>query len=1191
MAKKETQNTISTTLADITQESSNAMEILSKITDSLTTNSTSVSMKLVDSEGKEVVINLPTLSHIDSEIKRIDSNQQAMSGIGSTAYIKDSTGAYRQITVAKKSKEPDRIVSVDTPKTFDRKNNWFFENFLSPLLYITFNLDGLVEDTTRKINVKRIILNIDSDSKRRLFESNLESRNDLEYENTLVYLIGNNISYFVDDDVYEIPPSILRYSGSFGVLDFYDEVNVDGVTKRHYQLSNVTYTDNLKSDRNTVNLKVGDRLKVGDFTVYEIESLDLATRDIVVKKIAGTDSIPLGDDVLEIDSEIYNAKEIAVNVGFDERQIIFLSPINTDTNVTTTTYSKGTCFHSNKLIFNGSDGSSLTLEEYYKREVVDFGMSFLSLAKDRRIPSVYGLVPNKPTLVQSNFQVKQINEHLEQDALIKDVQKKVADKTRLLEEIKRLDSEIFTNNQLLQKSLNVPTEVTKYNTILDDLVKRKQNKTNEYLSVVGSLSTIYRENSKDKVTKKYRVRGFWAYPDAKLDARTGLQEVIQFVVSYRYLSKNGNSPDAKNYNYVDSQGNSLVGYFSNWVEYKTIERKRQYDTALGKFVWTPEDTSDPEVVNSNQIDIPINVGEILEVRVKSISEAGFPSNPLFSDWSESVRIEFPETLATDNAGIYAILEEAAREEERAAVLKQLDNYGLDKHFRQTRTEDNRYFAHAGSELDSGFKDASGKTISVYDQFKLLLDDLARVKGDLNKVSSIEVKNGDLNIYIEELDGDKRKFPVSNGGSVNIKPKSYYEQVIAKSVAERRGAIIRLKYNVVIENTGNGTLYLKSKFPGMSYEELPKLSGSNLVYRGTSFTDTDYLNNRMYYKVPLRYGKFSSKVDEAKSYPSLFGYAETQSTQTCGQFIYARYKAVNGIDTLYKKPEDDGFPVVEGIGSLTPKYLDGTTTSIPNNPLTFIASSTRDFIWDGTYKITRPVGGGQLTNFSIHTSHGLLTGRKSISQINNTGDTTNNNGIEQALYFNNSTLTGSKQQLAKYTNFGKHAKLGFSDFDRYLIGSNTTGAYFYMNPTNPDDIRVIGNDRKLEPGQSIRVPLTYEYRICDYFDETDKVSNSTSLLNSSPQTAVPTQSLGVVGGYDGKVKTNLSSFGYPRTLGFDIITKNDELFSFDVTVEGTYGANGNTVTLGNPSIDGLSATLGVGANYTTGLVVLPSNLMQ
>ncbi len=1192
------QNSISSLFADSTNNTAISMEILSKLGDSLSKNQDSVTVNLKDSEGKDISLVIPTIFKINSDIKRLDRNINALSGLDGSTYIKDSDGNFKRILVSKKNTEPNVIEDITTPTTFGRKNNWFFENFITPLIYVTFNLQNVVDDTVRKVSIKRIIINCDTPLKREIFENSLKGRNDIDYDSLIIFLSGNNISYNVDDDNSDLPPSILRYGGTFGVLDYYEEVNIDGVNKRHYKLTNVYYNDNLSAQKNTVPLKVGDILRLKETTRFEIESVDLSSREIVVKRLSGQDPITIGDNILEIESVYYNSKELNINIGYDERQVVFLSPIDTENNITSSVYSKGVAFYSNELTFNNSDGQTITFEEYYKKEVVDFGMIFLSLAKDRQIPSVYGLIPNKPTLESNNFKVYPINTHLEQDSLVKEVQKRVADKNRLLNEINKIDNEITTVNLSIQQFRNNPSEVTKYNSVLEELVRNKSIKTQEYLSTVSSLSTIYRENSKDKITKKYRVRGFWATPVSKIDTRTGPQEVIQYIVSYRYLSLNGNSPDAKKLNYTDSKGNNLVGYFSNWNEFKTLTRVRTYDMSKQEFVWEEEDTENPEKINSNQLDIPINPGEIVEIRVKSLSEAGYPNNPLVSEWSNEIRIEFPQELITQDSDLYSILEEAAREEERAKLLKQIEQYGLERHFRETRTEDNRYYAHSSSELDSGFKDSNGKTINVYEYLNLLRNEIESLKSNLNKVTPIEVKKGKLKVSVEGLgrDGKTKTYQVNNSGVCTLTPPPYYDTVTKLEFTKRRGAIVKHTYNVILENIGNGTLYLNSKYPGLSYENLPTLSGNNLTFRGSFLPDDDYKLNRLYSKVPLKYTGYRTYSD-VSAYNTLFGYGNRQSTQTCGQFIYSRYKDVRGQNELYFNLST---------GSYTPN-LTG------NNANLTLSGSTRNFLWNGEYWNTNgsgqktnrnPVGGGALTTFAVHINHPSINDGRNLSldQLNKETDFTQNFALEHAEYFNLDNRGGIRVQMEKTLTNNRHSKLGFDENDRFLVGSDTTGAYFYLSPNRPEDIRISGTDyngvRSLEPGEKITVPVTYEYRILDYFDEADTYKTSSTLSIRDVNKVVNSQYLGVVGGYNKNniMNKNFSNFGYNKTIGLDIFVKDEGTFSFDLLVDSVYGSDFNTqiiadnvtASLSDRVSDSVRLNTNVGVDTTLGSGVILLN---
>lgn len=1164
-----TQNTISPALNREVTLYNNNIEIIGALANSILQNKTTVNLKLKDSQGNPVNITLPSLITLDADIKRIEKNIEQLSGNNSTAYIRNSDGSYNKIITNKKTSSPNQINGISVPVEFNRRNNWFFENFLSPLLYINFDLTNLIEPNVNKIAVKRFILDLDTQIKLNNFRNSLESRNDLQYEDVILFLNSRNISYFIDDDIYDIPASILRYEGKFGIVSTYNE-NTDSGTVKHYKFTTLKYTDNISTYKNSKNLAVGDVLALDDTTRFEILTIDEASRDVTLKRISGSRAIPIGDNVLSIESKIYVSKEISVNVGYDEKQIIFLSAINTDDNIASTKYSPGVCFDSNTLVFRSNNGDEVTLEEYYRKEVVDFGMHIMNLAKDRQIPSVSGIIPDPPVLNQTDFQVVQINNHLAQENLTQDIKSKISEKTRVKNELQSIDREIRKTSDSIQNTLRNSVEFSKYDEQLKVLVNSKKSKIEEYNSLTTDLSLIYRNNPQDLIKPKFRVRGFWPYPEAKFSSRTGPQEVIQFKVEYRYLSIDGNTSDARKFNITGNDSTIKEGYFSPWTRYDTKVRKKYYDDTIGEFKWDNDDPKNIDDVNVNQLDIPIQRGEILEIRIQSVSEAGYPANPLISDFSNTIQIPFPAELEDGN-DLYRVLEEAAREEERSIIYRQLDQFGLERHFRDTQVVNNNYYAHHAADLNSGLLDSRGNIRSVFDVLTAMQDEIADLKNQINSQTAVEIRQGKLRVVIEGKDrfGNMISYPVQNLSTVELTPPSYFSVVSSMSEFERRGAIIKEKYNIVLENVGNGPLNLISKYPGALYEELPNIDGNNLTWRNTSFFDEEYKNNRLYSKVPIKYSNYSN-FESIPTANDRFGFGEQQSKQIAGQFIYSRYKNIAGTQNLY--------------ASGTTKQAKVTSENTTNR---------RSFIWNGTYynPITpqsltgptninnnvynlKPNGNGSLNNFCVHFNHpDVLSNRMSYNELNPVNVLTRENKLEHADFFNIEKAANNYNVQMEVTKnaAGKFQKFGFMDFDRFLIGSETTGMYVYLNPSRPEDIRVNGSDSlasfELQPGEKKTIPIMVEYRMTDYFDEGDSYSTVdnkiTNVRNNSTNTIVKTQYLGVVGGYS---STNLSrqnvNIEYEKTIGIDIFTRNNTSFSFDVKVNAVYGSSQNSLIIRN-----------------------------
>ena len=109
------------------------------------------------------------------------------------------------------------------------------------------------------------------------------------------------------------------------------------------------------------------------------------------------------------------------------------------------------------------------------------------------------------------------------------------------------------------------------------------------------------------------------------------------------------------------------------------------------------------------------------------------------------------------------------------------------------------------------------------------------------------------------------------------------------------------------------------------------------------------------------------------------------------------------------------------------------------------------------------------------------------------------------------------------------KLGFVESDEFLCGKFSCGAYLFMAPTNHTAVQIEGSTqlakKTLDFGQenSITVPLVFQMRAQD--------------------------KVGYVGGW--RSAGNLKNVTYTKKIGIDIQVKNEDLFSFDVLVTGSY----------------------------------------
>ena len=155
------------------------------------------------------------------------------------------------------------------------------------------------------------------------------------------------------------------------------------------------------------------------------------------------------------------------------------------------------------------------------------------------------------------------------------------------------------------------------------------------------------------------------------------------------------------------------------------------------------------------------------MRVKSISEVGWPESPTESDWSEILTIEFPDNLNNVINENDFILKEATSEDLKIKMNQELSAKGLDEHLSDTIVVNNVTFHHESNKILSGFKDENGVALDLYSYMKSLQE----------RINSLEEKisrsKGELEVIILR---NNQEFVVSNGSETtfNIECEDYLD---------------------------------------------------------------------------------------------------------------------------------------------------------------------------------------------------------------------------------------------------------------------------------------------------------------------------------------------------------------------------------------------------------------------------------
>ena len=391
-----------------------------------------------------------------------------------------------------------------------------------------------------------------------------------------------------------------------------------------------------------------------------------------------------------------------------------------------------------------------TMNQYYLEFVYDYGEVLQDLVA-KKTPNKLAGTPNVVTLNNSNFKVVQINRHLTDTTDANLLMNKYNYVNSLNSQITQIELAIVERRNKLrvgrysdEKSRAADeVEITQLENQKNSLSTLAATTNSEIISLSASPST--------NVAPKYRLRGFWSIPEpvvalSNRDNRGSNtviipQEVVQFRVNYRYVSKDGREPTVETFNLgTNNNNNNQTAAFSNWTEFKTDVRKRIFDESTGEYFWQIEDVESADTPNITQLDIPISSNEQVEIRIKSISEVGWPESPVESDWSATLTIPFPDDLNNVLNDNDFILKEASREDLKVTMNNTLDALGLKDHLADSYSINEQVFYHSADKILTNFKDENGLILGLVeylrkleDRVRILEDKISRVKGEIEVV--------------------------------------------------------------------------------------------------------------------------------------------------------------------------------------------------------------------------------------------------------------------------------------------------------------------------------------------------------------------------------------------------------------------------------------------------------------------------
>jgi len=921
-------NSINSQAASQMRLNQNSIELLTKIDQALNSSESYVTAKTVDSTGKEVTSQIPTLGFFEQKLDQLYKMVKTLAGIegtGSTLQLADNK--FKRVITADLNNEPKLISQLAPVSTFKSDPNWIFDTFLNPKISVELDLTDKIDDDTRNILSKRFIVEFESVTtydinqnqevvltetgkiRKSEFDSKYKGKSNIdivEFSNWLQSdgLLNKINENLIDQDYFRIEPNKLQFKGNFSVLS----TDLDTINKKlWYILDTLTYYD--ISDETIspkpVELKIGDTITikpnqngVKSVTIYKVVEISTITSQNRVRfeRVFGEEPIPIRLDAICFYSNLIPKRNVKISVGFNEYSVLFIKQINELSNVTSHDWSQGIGFYTNELRLDSNTGELFS--DYYITKVNDYGIILEDLVS-KKTPNMYGVKPNAPVLDINNFKVVQTNSHLTQTVEAEKIRDLHNQKNNVASEITQIQSTIEKQNRLISKTKFTSNADKKRAT--DDLAAlsaKLDTKNQTKISLVNDI--LASKKNLNKITPTYNARGFFAFPESITSStKTKPQEVVQFEIWYRKLSKSGdenpiltitdiNNKSAQTSSNTNTYVNKTVnGSFSNWTKFKTDSRKRVQDLLTNEWTWTIEDISDANTPNINQLDIPILPGEKIEVRVKSLSEVGWPETPIESDFSNTIEIVFPDDLNNVLSDDQFILKEAQADDIQVNFHKDLESMGLNLHLSSAIKDVDTYYAHSAAAVASGFKDNNGKQVDLYSQLLAMVAKINSLEETITRAKGI------LEVYLIN-NTNKTKLYNGNSLSFNINLEDYMTPtkiglksapIDSISRTYKNELIVINDYSLLIKNAAD-----TASLGILSYRGYGSPSGkqpSTFAYDGKSDIGSNGVQ-AVWIKSDgtINYNDTTNDVSQ-------YLYTPQMETQTNNQWIWLQTKDLNG----------------------------------------------------------------------------------------------------------------------------------------------------------------------------------------------------------------------------------------------------------------------------------------------------------
>lgn len=840
-------NNITEVLHQIQETTKANLQLLKTINESFVTQREHVSTII---NGEKYT--LPSFIYLESKLNVLEENFKNLVNAprtGEAAFVFD--GNTQSITMQRYTTTPKSLKLNDVTE-FKVKENVLFKDLVTPNLYVRVNVEDIPNDISHVV-LKKITFKNEELINRVTTQFN----KDKSYLSLYSVINGSKWIRGVDFDEYDTEvrlPSLTeeRY-GEYHINTIISQ-DIDSDFIQHYKVRInedpvFHYTLGVKTSMQDY-IKVGDTLLCNNGTVkLRVDEIIASERMLTLTVLNNgyanlTPYIDTTQDdtgVLTYFTDIMNNnKYVDVTLEEDDCVAIFIAPLN-KMNVRAS-FGEGILINANTLkIYDENRNEISTYREYYDTFVNNVGDTLSNLTKvfnnnifQMPYDKISKLLNEVPVLTKESLKVLELNTHLKDNTGVEELIKYDADKINTKDEIKTIQNQIDDlRNQI--KNGKFTGEISgraDAEARLSQLENDLDNKNSQLVDLINTISKTTNNNDLSASNIKYRIRGFFDVRD--IENRTEGHKVIKIIVQYQYVSKSTNmSGGARaittkdgNINYLISDWTTMPSpYLSKTTQIKTenypisnattsnglyVNKTTANNSITNVVVDYPTSDMNQNTPSFNQIDIPINAGESVNIRVRVQYEDGYPFFETLSPWSNEVSIQFPTEYETAKP-LLTIIEENISDADKYRFVGAMEEYNVIEHVRdEVITEEGATFFHKCEHVTSGFYTSERRDIPLRDKLQEMDALLNTLENEIYGLQANELKVtlSDQRTTIELKRDSITSFVAPGYDWSNGKRDTY-------------GNAQRI-INLTLTNTSNYNINLYSMFPGAMSSNLTSI---------------------------------------------------------------------------------------------------------------------------------------------------------------------------------------------------------------------------------------------------------------------------------------------------------------------------------------------------------------------------------